>query len=592
MRRVSLFFYICENTYREVLIIAMGAKSMAFDSPFAEKLSYYGLSLEFIDILIDYKPSLEKKLPNLLDGFYESLTQHSFSQDFPENDNLIDLKENQKRHWTLLFSCQFDAALLDSAHKIGVCHAQAGIKPAFYMGGYSYISRHLMSYAASLSTFRTKKTAQLLQAINSLILFDMDLTLSSYLVAAQKRSQDIARADFADHLMDRSVSLSMATCNVVYSDARMLFGLENVDQKAQKVSHSLSGFVGDLQAVEGESRTAAEASLENHKDVLNAQDAMQDAMTSMDQVAQAVEMTSERMRALIDAANQISSMVQSIEDIASQTNLLALNATIEAARAGEAGRGFAVVAGEVKTLSSQTAKATEDIRERITRLETEILAIEASMAESTEAVTLGQNRIRQTGTQMLTVAKQADETAQQMGGMSHRLIEKTHSAQKVSQDAEDIVDFTQQNVQSITHSLTAMHDVEALLSTLVEELGEYDIPNRIVRLAKKDHLVWKKNLAEAFVGTISLKHHELSDHCSCRLGQWYYNEGQARMKDLPAFQRLEAPHKALHASGIRALELLEQGQIEQALSALSDVDRASQEVIALLDELIAHNQEP
>jgi methyl-accepting chemotaxis protein len=75
------------------------------------------------------------------------------------------------------------------------------------------------------------------------------------------------------------------------------------------------------------------------------------------------------MHGLTQAAQEIGDVVQMIEDVASQTNLLALNATIEAARAGEAGRGFAVVANEVKSLASQTGKATQDIRGKISAIQ-------------------------------------------------------------------------------------------------------------------------------------------------------------------------------------------------------------------------------
>ncbi|MCH2395605.1 methyl-accepting chemotaxis protein [Oceanibaculum sp.] len=75
------------------------------------------------------------------------------------------------------------------------------------------------------------------------------------------------------------------------------------------------------------------------------------------------------VNALVNAAQKIGDVTQIISDIAAQTNLLALNATIEAARAGEAGKGFAVVASEVKSLATQTARATDEIAQQIQEIQ-------------------------------------------------------------------------------------------------------------------------------------------------------------------------------------------------------------------------------
>ncbi|WP_049974729.1 methyl-accepting chemotaxis protein [Azospirillum sp. B4] len=78
--------------------------------------------------------------------------------------------------------------------------------------------------------------------------------------------------------------------------------------------------------------------------------------------------TDEVVQTLSAGAERIGDVVRLIADIAAQTNLLALNATIEAARAGEAGKGFAVVASEVKSLATQTARATEEIGAQVTEI--------------------------------------------------------------------------------------------------------------------------------------------------------------------------------------------------------------------------------
>src|SRR6266851_5764572 len=97
---------------------------------------------------------------------------------------------------------------------------------------------------------------------------------------------------------------------------------------------------------------------------------VQDSARMAGEAVDQARKTNDRVSELSKAAARIGDVVELINTIAGQTNLLALNATIEAARAGEAGRGFAVVASEVKALAEQTAKATGEIGQQISGIQT------------------------------------------------------------------------------------------------------------------------------------------------------------------------------------------------------------------------------
>jgi methyl-accepting chemotaxis protein len=177
--------------------------------------------------------------------------------------------------------------------------------------------------------------------------------------------------------------------------------------------------------------------------------------------------TNTTVEGLSRTAQRIGEVVQLIETIAGQTNLLALNATIEAARAGDAGKGFAVVASEVKSLASQTAKATEEIRAQISE-------IQGATGQTVEAIRSIGTTIRQMSEIATTIASAVEE----QGAATREIASNVHQA---AQGTGDIAS----NIEGVSH---AAGETGAAASQVLSSAGELARQSETLRRDVDDFL--------------------------------------------------------------------------------------------------------
>lgn len=332
----------------------------------------------------------------------------------------------------------------------------------------------------------------------------------------------------------RSVGTSIEFMKSEHEKSKRDVFNSKISMRSVNVSESLSLIIKDLHVNIQDLKTVTSATKDASDSAMATKEEISGVVNELDVLSSLSSANNEKISELASQANEITSVIELITDIADQTNLLALNAAIEAARAGEHGKGFAVVADEVRKLAERTHKATGEI------------------SVSIKSLQQGMSEIRE-GSESMRITAGA-------------------STRKMNEFEDTLVTLSDNSLRMVDYSYSMENSIFIVLAKLEHILYKSRIYNSVISL--------KKMLGELNIN-------------ECELGKWYSDEGQRRFAYTDSYKKLRPVHTLVHENANKNLAYIDSDaktetlrNSENIIEHFDAMESASSEMFKLLDDML------
>ncbi|CRM35482.1 methyl-accepting chemotaxis protein [Pseudomonas sp. 25 E 4] len=267
----------------------------------------------------------------------------------------------------------------------------------------------------------------------------------------------------------------------VNSRAQALSGLsggayEGMEQQSGEIT-SMAGAVEEFSAtslnIADNMGSTERLAQENAQQTRIGRTSMQEASSSLEHIATALNSTATVINTLGQRSQEIGGIVGVITAIAEQTNLLALNAAIEAARAGEQGRGFAVVADEVRNLASRTRQATDEISVMIQSIQQETGNAISTMEQGKALMQDGLSRNADVASALARIDEQSRSAGQQFAAITTATQEQSSTATLLSSNLQSIALVNSEQREVVSNLAITAKELETLAAGLRHEVDRF-----------------------------------------------------------------------------------------------------------------------